>query len=64
MILLFQLRRGVAELADTPDLDLAPYGVGFSPSPTNFIAPLEGVFFCLKIGLMGIFISINTCNLA
>ena len=42
MILLFQLRRGVAELADAPDLGSGALRRGGSSpfSRTNFIAPI------------------------
>lgn len=47
----FSWDAGVAELADAPDLGSGALRRGGSSpfSRTNFIAPLEVYFFCLKL---------------
>ena len=49
----FSWDAGVAELADAPDLGSGALRRGGSSpfSRTNFIAPLEVLFFCLKLGV-------------
>ena len=50
----FSRYAGVAELADAPDLGSGALRRGGSSpfSRTNFIAPLEVLFFCLKLALL------------
>ena len=50
----FSWDAGVAELADAPDLGSGALRRGGSSpfSRTNFIAPLEVLFFCLKLALL------------